>query len=206
MREKLDDAGLLDRSVILFASDHGEAFGEHGKHGHARNALTTTLRTPLVMRLPFPIAPLRIATQVRNVDIAPTLLELAGVAAPEVFEGRSLLPLLTAEEPASDRVAYAALGMPLYTDASIQASVSDGRWTYARNLPSDPKPGEFLFDRSVDPGENVNLIDREPEQAQRMRQLMDTHLQAESVPGTVEHDVHIDPQIAERLRAMGYLQ
>jgi arylsulfatase A-like enzyme len=207
IREKLDDAGLLDRTVIVFAADHGEAFGEHGKHGHARNALTATLRTPLVIRFPFPVEPIRIATQVRNVDIAPTLLELAGAAVPEVFQGRSLLPLLTSTDGAGEnRVAYAALGTPLYPDSSIQASVSDGRWTYARNLPNDRHPGEFLFDRSVDPGENVNLIEREPEQAKRMRQLLDEQLQSGPRPGTVQHDVHIDPQIADRLRAMGYLR
>jgi arylsulfatase A-like enzyme len=206
VREKLDDAGLLDRTVMVFASDHGEAFGEHGKQGHARNALTATLKTPLVIRFPFPIEPLRISSQVRNVDIAPTLLELAGVPVPEVFQGRSLLPLLTTGEADGDRVAYAALGRPLYPDASIQASVSDGRWTYARNLPSDQHPGEFLFDLSVDPGENVNLIEREPEQARKMRQLTDDQLKAGPLPGILLHDVRIDPSIAERLRAMGYLQ
>jgi hypothetical protein len=101
VREKLDDAGLLDHTVIVFASDHGEAFGEHGKQGHARNALTATLHTPLVIRFPFPIAPIRVSTQVRNVDIAPTLLELAGAAVPEFFQGRSLLPLLTADGDAA---------------------------------------------------------------------------------------------------------
>ena len=206
IRQKLDDAGLLDRTVMVFASDHGEAFGEHGKQGHARNTLTATLRTPLVIRFPFPIEPIRISTQVRNIDIAPTLLELAGVAPPAVFQGRSLLPLLTAAEPGEDRVTYAGLGTPLYMDSSIQASVSDGHWTYARNLPRDHHPGEFLFDRSVDPGENVNLIEREPEQARRMRQLLDAQLQADPVPGVLLQDVRIDPQIAERLRAMGYLK
>lgn len=206
VREKLDDAGLLDHTVMVFASDHGEAFGEHGKKGHARNALTATLRTPLVIRFPFSIAPLRIPTQVRNIDIAPTLLELAGASVPETFQGHSLLPLLTANDAGEDRVTYAALGTPLYADSSVQASVSDGHWTYARNLPADPKPGEFLFDRSVDPGENVNLIDREPVQARRMRQILDTHLQAKPLPGVLLPDVHIDPQIAERLRAMGYLK
>ena len=63
--------------------------------------------------------------------------------------------------------------------------MSDGHWTYARNLAPDPKPGEFLFDRSVDPGENVNLIEREPEQALRMRQLLDAHLQAKPLPGVL---------------------
>jgi hypothetical protein len=84
--------------------------------------------------------------------------------------------------------------------------VSDGRWTYARNRPPDKHPGEFLFDRSVDPGENVNLIEREPEQAKRMRELLDVQTQAQPRPGTLQRDVRIDPQIAERLRAMGYLQ
>jgi arylsulfatase A-like enzyme len=207
VRQKLDDAGLLDRTIIVFASDHGEAFGEHGKHGHARNALTATLRTPLVIRFPFRIEPLRVAAQVRNVDIAPTLLEMAGVAVPAVFQGRSLLPLLTAADgDGEDRITYAALGTPLYQDSSIQASVSDGHWTYARNLPNDRHPGEFLFDRSVDPGENVNLIDREPEQARKMRQLLDDQLQAKPADGTLLRDVHIDPQIADRLRQMGYLR
>jgi choline-sulfatase len=206
VRKKLDDAGLLDKTVIVLAADHGEAFGEHGKQGHARNTLTATLWTPLVIRFPFPIAPQRIPVQVRNIDIAPTLLELAGVAAPETFQGHSLLPLLTTDDAAEDRVTYAALGTPLYQDSSIQDSASDGRWTYARNRPPDKHPGEFLFDRSVDPGENVNLIEREPEQAQRMRQLLAAQVAARPRPGTLLRDVRIDPQIAERLKAMGYLQ
>jgi arylsulfatase A-like enzyme len=83
VRKKLDDAGLLDHTIIVLAADHGEAFGEHGKQGHARNTLTATLWTPLLIRFPFPIAPQRIPVQVRNIDIAPTLLELAGVHPPE---------------------------------------------------------------------------------------------------------------------------
>ena len=206
VRTKLDHAGLLDHTVMVLAADHGEAFGEQGKQGHARNVLTATLRTPLVIRFPFPIAPLRVSSQVRNIDVAPTLLELAGVPVPAVFQGRSLLPLLTGKEDAVDRVSYAGLGTPLYRDSSVQVSANDGRWTYARNLPTDLHPGEFLFDRSVDPGENVDLIHLEPEQAGRMRQMMDSHLEAKTVPGVLLQDVRIDPEIAERLRAMGYLK
>jgi arylsulfatase A-like enzyme len=209
VREKLDDAGLLDDSVILFASDHGEGFGENGKTGHARNVLTATLRTPLVMRFPFPVEPIRVEGQVRNIDIAPTLLELAGVPVPDGvdgLDGRSLLPLLAADAAEEDRVSYAALGTPLYRDASVQVSVTDGHWTFARNVEPDPHPGEFLFDRSVDPGENVNLIEREPEEAARMRALLDAQLARGRDPDVLDTDVRIDPSIAERLRAMGYLE
>ena len=206
VREKLDDAGLLDGAVIVFASDHGEAFGENGRVGHARNVLTSTLSTPLLIRFPFPVDPIRVPTQVRNIDIAPTLLDLAGIPQPPSFEGESLLPLLLAPDRAEHRVTYASLGTPLYTDASIQESMSDGTWTYARNVEPDPNPGEFLFDRSVDPGENVNLLEREPEQAERMREALDTHLAAEPSEDVLETDVRIDPAIANRLRAMGYLR
>ena len=206
VRAKLDDAGLLDRAVILFAGDHGEAFGENGKSGHAKNVLTSTLHTPLLIRFPFPVQPIRVKSQVRNIDIAPTLLDLAGISIPLGFEGRSLLPLLWDPEGEGDRTSFAGLGIPLFPDASIQVSMTDGSWTYARNLEPDPNPAELLFDRSVDPGENVNLLSREPEQAERMRKAMDAYLEAEPAEGVLESGVRIDPNIADRLRAMGYLE
>jgi arylsulfatase A-like enzyme len=217
VREKLAGAGTLERTVMVLAADHGETFGEHGVHGHARNVLTPVVWVPLLVRFPFPAEPVRLASQVRNVDVAPTLLELAGVAAPESFEGRSLVPSITgvAEEP--DRPSYAALGLPLFPDASVQSSVTDGDWTFARNATApegDDKayearavaPGaEYLFDRRVDPGENVNLVGRETEQADRLRELLDGQ-QAAGAAGVVERGVRIDPGIADRLRAMGYLR
>lgn len=84
--------------------------------------------------------------------------------------------------------------------------MSDGDWTYARNAETDPRPGEFLFDRTVDPGENVNLIDREPEQAERMLRLLNEHLAQQAAGKVLETDVRIDPGIAQRLRALGYLR
>jgi arylsulfatase A-like enzyme len=217
VREKLAAAGYLESTVMVLAADHGETFGEHGVHGHARNVLTPVVWVPLVFRLPFRVEPVRVATQVRNVDLAPTLLDLVGIPAPAGFEGRSLVPLLTGAATEPDRAAFAALGVPLFPDASVQAAVSDGTWTYARNAAPDPDdesayegravaPGaEYLFDRRVDPGENVNLVAREAAHAKRKREQLTQHLAAEPA-GVVEEGVRIDPGIAERLRAMGYLR
>ena len=219
VRKELDATGLLDSCVIAFTADHGETFGEHGVHGHARNVLTPVVTVPLVLRLPFRIEPpLRVATQVRSIDVAPTLLELAGVEIPESFEGSSLLGVLTGQVSEADRPAYAALGQPLFPDASVQTAVNAGVWVYARNAPGAEGDGraarglrpvapgaEFLYDRRIDPGENVNLIEREPEEAARMRTLLDEHLAA-GPADVVERGVRVDPEIAERLRAMGYLQ
>ena len=218
VREKLDAAGYGERTVMVFAADHGETFGEHGVHGHARNVLTPAVWVPLVFRFPFAVEPpVRVATQVPNIDVAPTLLDLAGIPTPQSFEGHSLLPLMIGEIEEPHRTTYAALGVPLYPDASVQTAVSDGAWTYARNATpaeDDPEayegravaPGaEFLFDRSVDPVEYVNLIAREIAEAERMRALLDAHLSKEGAD-VVEKGVRIDPGIADRLRAMGYLR
>ncbi len=127
------------------------------------------------------------------------------------------MPLLTGAVAEPDRPSYAALGVPLFPDASVQSTVSDGSWTYARNAtaPEDDleayegkavAPGaEFLFDRRVDPGENVNLVAREVADARRMAALLGAHLSEEG-DGVVEKGVRIDPSIADRLRAMGYLR
>jgi len=218
VRQAVETKGLQDDTVFVFGADHGEAFGEHGVHGHARNVLTPVVDVPLVLRLPFALeSPLRIAGQVRNVDLAPTLLELAGIPAPESFEGSSLVPLMTGDEAPTGRPSYAMLGVPLFPDASAQSALHARDWTYARNAaadPQDPKawrsravaPGkELLFDRTVDAGENVNLAKRAPDEADRHRQRLDAHL-ARGEIGVRESGVRIDPGIAEKLRAMGYLQ
>ncbi len=225
VRKKLEDEGLLDETVLVFGADHGETFGEHGVHGHARNVLTPVVHVPLVIRLPFALEPVRVATQVRNLDLAPTLLELAGVTVPPGFEGSSLLPLVTGETVEGDRPSFATLGVPLFPDASVQQAVNLGEWTYARNAPAESEtasepgsegrprrarpvaPGvEYLFDRRVDPGENVNLVEREPAEAARLRAALDAHLRQPSHADALEKGVRIDPGIADRLRAMGYLR
>jgi arylsulfatase A-like enzyme len=218
IREALDDAETLDRSIVVLTSDHGETFGEHGVHGHARNVLTPVIHVPLIFRFPFSVEALRVPSQVRSLDIAPTVLDLAGLPTPEKFEGTSLVPLMTTKSTAEDRPNYAALGVTLFQDASVQAAINDGAWTYARNAPameSDPEayvsravaPGEeFLFDRSVDPGEKVNLVDLEKRRAAEIEAILDRHLAESPLAEVKDEDLRIDPGIADRLRAMGYLR
>jgi arylsulfatase A-like enzyme len=206
LRTKLEAMGQLENTVMILASDHGETFGEDRRWGHARNAKTPALRVPLVIRMPMPVQPLRIPNQVRNLDLAPTLLELAGIPIPESFEGESLLPLIESDRSAvfRDRTSFASLPAPLFRDAVLQESVNTGGWSFVRNL--DAPHREHLFDLRVDPDEEVDLIGIEPESADRLRALLDTYQRRASVPGAVRSGIRIDPQIADKLRALGYLQ
>ena len=145
----------------------------------------------------------------RNLDLAPTLLDLAGVSVPDGFEGESLVPLVLSAahgETTADRESFAALGLPLYFDASVQVALHTRAWTFARNVPPDPHPAEFLYDRNVDPGENVNLALLEPAEAARLRARLDAHLAQPARPDVLQRDVRIDPGIAQKLRALGYVQ
>ncbi len=201
LRERLERRGLLSRSVLVLASDHGEAFGENGAFGHARNVFTPVLRVPLLLRLPFAVTPTRVATQVRNLDVAPTLLDLAGLPASADFDGESLLPLLDAPG-APDRPSQAELGALLYPDARRQESLTDGAWSFVRDLP--PGGREWLFDRRVDPDENVDLGALEPERLAALRARLDAGFGRAPAAGALRPAVRIDPALAERLRALGY--
>jgi len=206
LRKKLAAMEQLDDTLLVLASDHGETFGEDRRWGHARNARSPVLRVPLVIRLPDATGPLRVSDPVRNLDLAPTLLDWAGIAIPDSFEGESLLPLLRKSERrlARDRTSFASLPALLFRDAILQESVSRGGWSLVRDI-QDPER-EQLFDLTIDPDEEVDLIEIEPDAAQPVRSLLDTYEQRTPLSGVVTPGVHIDPQIADRLRALGYLQ
>lgn len=109
---ELERRGLRERTILAFVSDHGEELFEHGHWAHCGDlAFETVLATPFVLAVPGLPAGERQAP-VSNVDLAPTLLELAGIGAdPELFDGASLAPLLrSGTDGDAARVVFAAQG------------------------------------------------------------------------------------------------
>jgi len=100
----LEDNGLADNTIIMLMGDNGFMFGEHGLIDK-RNAYEESMRVPLLMYVPGLKEPGRVVDKIAaNIDIAPTLLDVAGVEdMPEQFEGASLLPLALGQEPADWR-------------------------------------------------------------------------------------------------------
>jgi len=105
--EKLWQRGLLDDTLVVLTSDHGEEFHDHGAWGHGHSLHRELLRVPLVMRWPGRLpAGRRVSERVRSVDLYPTLADLLGLQPPPGLAGRSLLPLLDGSE-SGDREAFA---------------------------------------------------------------------------------------------------
>jgi len=95
----LDGLDLARDTLVVFTSDHGEAFLEHGRFLHD-DLHDGTLRVPLILRLPGRLpAGRRVHTPGRLLDLMPTILDVLGVPAPAAAQGRSLLPLLTDDRP-----------------------------------------------------------------------------------------------------------
>ncbi len=95
----LEETGQRENTLVIFMSDHGEILGDHGLTGSGCRFYEGTVRVPLIMSLPGRFqAGLRSDALVELIDVAPTLLELAGVPLPERMHGRSLLPILEGEK------------------------------------------------------------------------------------------------------------
>jgi arylsulfatase A-like enzyme len=89
--DRLGKDGLFDRAIVVFMSDHGESFGEHGERGHGRKLFNATLHVPLMVKLPRDRrAGTRMQHEVSLEDVAPTLLELLGLDRPDWMIGRDL--------------------------------------------------------------------------------------------------------------------
>jgi arylsulfatase A-like enzyme len=155
----LETSGALDHTFILFVSDNGYFFGEHGLGPERRFAYEEGIRTPLLVRYPPLVTPgATIDALTLALDIAPTVIELAGGAVSPTVQGRSLLPLLSGERPAwrSSFLAeyYGESAIPWLVAMSYKAVRTD-RYKY---IHWTQHPGaDELYDLATDPYELTNL-------------------------------------------------
>lgn len=182
LMDKLCEQGLADETVIIFTSDNGFYLGDRGLAGkwfmHEES-----IRLPLVIhdpRLPESDHGREVAQMALNIDVAPTILDLAGVKAPDVMQGRSLVPLMKGE-PVEWRDVF--LYEHRFEHARIPKTegVRTERWKYVRYTSVEPVYEE-LFDLQADPLEEHNIAGdaRYHDRLEKMRrQWQDLSRQAE---------------------------
>ncbi|HSE37957.1 MAG TPA: sulfatase [Blastocatellia bacterium] len=156
----LQETGHLDNTVIVFTSDNGYFYGEHGLSVERRLAYEESIRMPLLVRYAKAIKSGTARSElVLNIDLAPTLLELAGATAPNTMQGRSLVPLLEGKRPAWRNSFlieyYSDTVFPRVLQMGYKA-VRNGRWKYIHYLELEGM--DELYDLKTDPYELKNLI------------------------------------------------
>ncbi len=167
--DRLKELGLEDDTLVILTSDHGEALGEKGLAGHSQ-LYEPNLMVPMVVSLPDAKgAGNRVETQVRQMDLAPTVHDAVGLKVTDTLDGQSLLPLI--EDPTADfpRVARSYGGS---SNAGIALRVNN-RWKYVYQHSSwPPLHGKRqLFDLSSDPDEERNLAMESEREAAFFKQV-----------------------------------
>lgn len=108
----LKQRGLMDDTIIVFLSDHGEELNEHGQVGHIHNLYTQSLQVPLIVRDPrTDHKGIRIPRTARFIDIAPTILDMVGLHTPDYMQGRTLMEYILRNR-SPERPLYAATFQP----------------------------------------------------------------------------------------------
>jgi arylsulfatase A-like enzyme len=193
-------------SLIIFTSDHGEEFGEHGLYGvHSHTLYQELVCVPLIVFVPETNPSGRVIDdQVRSIDIYPTILELVGVKPRRTIQGRSLVALMKngrrgerAEPAFSERVPE---------DSPWIRSLRTGEYTYMFREDMEKRTSRHLFfNLRRDPTEQASLEIRDD----RVRSLFDQirFLIAEGKkPGKTRGDQEMDPETREILRTLGYIK
>jgi N-acetylglucosamine-6-sulfatase len=156
----LEKAGALDNTIVVFTSDHGYFYGEHGLNEERRLAYEEAIRIPLLVRYPSRVKAGAVAPEmVLTIDLAPTLMDLAGLPPLPGMEGRSLSPIFSGTAGAwrdSFLVEY-------YSDTVFPRILKMGysavRTTHAKYVEYRDLTGmNELYDLDADPYEERNLI------------------------------------------------
>jgi arylsulfatase A-like enzyme len=198
--DALDARGVLEDTLVLVTSDHGEALGEHGAFGHYRALYEELLRVPLLARVPTG-ADATVEEQVGLVDLAPTILDYAGVE-PEgaPFSGTSLRARVEDGEPLDrEERLVAGHGDPL--------GVRTPRWKYVWwDREGDTPTDAELFDLDADPEESVDVSGEHPEVVAEFDAYLADHvaLAEETAVEDRSGEAAVDEEIAEQLEALGY--
>jgi len=194
----LREEGLYDDALIVIWSDHGEGLYDH-EVAHHGEVYSHTIRVPLIIKLPGGVAAgRRIATPVSAVDLAPTILSLAGAPA-EGMDGESLMPFVQAAD--RNRVVYS---YRTERDERLYAA-SDRDYLYFRDEQNDRTK---LFDKREDPLELVDLAELRRAEAERLGDAVDDWLDehGRGLWGPDADDPREpDAELRARLKALGYV-
>lgn len=208
------DLGLLDETLLILTSDHGEAMDAHAEEywEHGRTVFDGSVQIPLILRFPGSWrGGERIGQLIANVDVAPTLIELLGLSPAGSVEGRSFVPLLTgSERPIRDAVFIEATRPSgkrhergtVWRNERKMRSVRTARW---KLLHEPLERRTRLYDLSTDPSEQNDLASESAAHTEvaDLKSRLDAWAAG---PATPETRAILDEQTRSQLRALGYAE
>ncbi len=197
----LRQRNLFDNSLVVLLSDHGEGLEEHGEDVHGYFVYESTIRVPLIVHWPAGSTSFlaKVDEPVRLLDVAPTILDFAGIPAPPEFQGRSLMELLRPDGSKTPRDIYSETLYPhMHFGCSALQALRSGRYKYI----DAPRPE--LYDLTADPGEIRNIYAQRTAVALAQKEKL-VALRARLRRQNPFPQRMLDPGTLARLRSLGYV-
>lgn len=196
--ELLKIYGCYDRTLVIIAGDHGEAFGEKVEQGHGLFLYEMAVRVPFIVVGPGLPSGQVINRPVRLIDIMPTVTDLLGIRQLPQIDGQSLKPLLLGQKLKPSEI-YLESFFPRenYGWSELLGIISED-WKYIQA----PRPE--LYNLKTDPGENNNLYSDGNRTASRLKSRLEKIITGAT--GLASAGREMTPAERERLRSLGYLQ
>jgi arylsulfatase A-like enzyme len=191
--------GLWDETLVIFVSDHGEEFHDHGGWEHGKTLYAEMLHVPLLIRVPGMGEGRRVSSVAQHIDLVPTILSTLGLPLPVYLEGRDLLPLFQDGTAGTKE-------RPVYSYMDVDGHRGASAVTLDRHLIDvrGPAPSTHLYDRERDPKQRDNQAAKNPVGFGYLRALLKAReLEERRVlkPG----EGVVDETLREQLRALGYI-
>ena len=216
--DAIDQLGLAENTLIVVVGDHGESMTEHGIFFDHHGLYEPTLRIPFIARWPGRIGSgERLPQLLQNHDVAPTLLQAAGVPVPRTMDGQSFWPLLTGETTTGGRDDVISLECTLQAKWCLRTR--EHKFILARQPDIYGSPLRELYDLRNDPRELHNLADEAPDVVREMEDRLEAWIAARlrklgktrdplieqgiSLRGIIEEWTSGNPAARERLAATG---
>lgn len=216
--ERLKEIGIYDQTLIVFTSDHGEEFYDHGGWGHGHSLYNESLKVPLVIKFPGSLhRGQRISSFVSLVDVFPTILEEIGADVEGLeIDGRSLLSLIRGKEK-GEREFLADIA-PNILDSHIPQRIAmnkgevklilNKRFTredleFFDDVPPSLDPVE-IYDLSQDPSEQNNIASHRAELANQIIERINQIYREAKKRNTKK--LEIDEELRKQLKALGYIK
>lgn len=189
--------GVLDNTIVIITSDHGEEFLEHGRIGHQMSLFKELLMVPLIVSVPG-LQGHRVSTPVSGVDLFPTVVELLGLSEKASVDGRSLVPLL------HKKAGFGGLSYQ-YSELNRDMSLRSLLDPFGRHFIHNTETGEsLLFDLLKDPGEQHNTAAQFPAEIEAFKSNLASVLSAAHRLEAEEINKE-SKEVMEQLKSLGYL-
>jgi arylsulfatase A-like enzyme len=194
---------IYDESLIVFLSDHGEAFQEHQRWGHGTTLYQEMIHVPLIIKFPLRMKKkgIVVPAYVQTMDLMPTILDVLKLPRPESLQGQSLLPLLSGQTRK-----HAVFSEVLNGD--MLAIIKEG-WKYIYFGQSQK---EEIYDLRTDSAETSNFSSANPQLLQMFRKERSLFFnrakdwRAKHIGQDSGEHIVLDENQTEELRALGYIR